>query len=450
MYPCQNHPYRMHYRISLVFVLLSFSSIAQEITFLKHIEPIVQKHCSPCHRDKGTAPFPLENYEQVVKHAKMIASVTASRYMPPWKANPAYSHFANQRFLTNNEIEAIANWANMGMPQGNSVSIGVNKSQNKSTKKKPDLILKMPTAIKILGDNKQHYYCYKIPFTLNAARPVRAIEFIPGNKKRVHHASYQIVETTPKANIYSLPHYLEYNTEANNIDDMRGYNFLNLTDSNETVAPRLVFHTGWLPGTSRHVYPQGVGFTMPKKGVLLIRNLHYAAAPIDEEDQSEIHIYYADAPIKRVLEFAAFKPKNVASTIPKDTVVSYHLTLRMGSDMSLLGINPHMHKLGTYFKAFAITPLKDTIRLVEILNWDFNWQEFYRFQHPILIPKGSYINAEARYDNTERNSNNPNRPPKDILFEYGNMDDDREEMMRLILLYLPYEKGDEAMSLEGF
>jgi hypothetical protein len=82
------------------------------------------------------------------------------------------------------------------------------------------------------------------------------------------------------------------------------------------------------------------------------------------------------------------------------------------------------------------------------LDWDFNWQEFYRFQHPIKIPKGSVLNAEARYDNTVRNMNNPNCPPIDIAFERGNMDDDREEMMRLVFVYLPYNEGDEKIKME--
>ncbi len=105
-----------------------------------------------------------------------------------------------------------------------------------------------------------------------------------------------------------------------------------------------------------------------------------------------------------------------------------------------------MHQLGSYFIAYAITPAKDTIPLIEIKKWDYNWQEFYRFKRMVKIPAGSTLNAYAIYNNSESNLNNPHHPPKDIKFEWGMNDD--SEMMRLVLLYLPYEKGDENISLE--
>ena len=365
--------------------------------------------------------------------------------------------------MPDSAIEVLKKWVENGAKKGEpwfvflrdnrKVRVDTNQGSaivnTKRTFRKPDLILKMPKPILLAGDNKQHFYCYKIPFEILKERPVRAIEYVPGNRKMVHHASYQIVETSAKAPIFKEPYFFEYNTEVASVDDSRDFKFLNLTDSTENFQPQLRFHTGWLPGTGLHEYPKGIGFTMPKRGVLLIRNLHYSATPVPESDQSEIHIYFADQPVTRVLEFAAFKPRKVTNIIPKDTVVTYGLTIRIGSDMSLLNINPHMHKLGKYFKAYVVTPAKDTIKLVEILDWDFNWQEFYRFRHPIKIPKGSVLNAEARYDNTARNMNNPNRPPIDIAFERGNMDDDREEMMRLVFVYLPYNEGDEIIKMEN-
>lgn len=105
-----------------------------------------------------------------------------------------------------------------------------------------------------------------------------------------------------------------------------------------------------------------------------------------------------------------------------------------------------MHMLGKSFKAYAITPKGDTIRLVNIPQWDFNWQEFYRFKKIIKIPSGSVLHADAIYDNSAGNPNNPHHPPRDIKFEWGMNDD--SEMMRLVLLYLPYQEKDETISLE--
>lgn len=77
---------------------------------------------------------------------------------------------------------------------------------------------------------------------------------------------------------------------------------------------------------------------------------------------------------------------------------------------------------------------------------DHNWQEFYRFKTLIKIPAGSVLHAEAEYDNSFRNPENPFSPPKDILFEWGMNED--SEMMRLVLLHLPYADRDDTVNLE--
>jgi hypothetical protein len=97
--------------------------------------------------------------------------------------------------------------------------------------------------------------------------------------------------------------------------------------------------------------------------------------------------------------------------------------------------------------AWALTPSGDTIPLVKIPQWDFNWQEFYRFERLLHIPSGSVIHAEAVYDNTAANLANPNQPPKPMLIETGSMDD-TTEMMRLVFLYVPYKAGDELIQTD--
>src|SRR5690348_15140225 len=55
-------------------------------TYAREIAPIIFNNCAVCHHEGGAGPFPLMNYEQVKSHARQIASVTRSRFMPPWLA----------------------------------------------------------------------------------------------------------------------------------------------------------------------------------------------------------------------------------------------------------------------------------------------------------------------------------------------------------------------------
>jgi len=71
----------------------------------------------------------------------------------------------------------------------------------------------------------------------------------------------------------------------------------------------------------------------------------------------------------------------------------------------------------------------------------------------IKVPKGSTIIVKATYDNTSDNPNNPNNPPKTVT-ERINWDGkgsmrSTDEMLQFIITYLPYENGDENISLEN-
>jgi hypothetical protein len=117
-------------------------------------------------------------------------------------------------------------------------------------------------------------------------------------------------------------------------------------------------------------------------------------------------------------------------------------------DISLLTVNPHMHLLGKKFLAYAIKPDGDTIPLIRINNWDFRWQYFYTFKHMIKIPKGSFIYVEGVYDNTTNNPLNPFNPPHTVSEQKGSMRV-TDEMFQFIMTYLPYQNGDENISLEN-
>src|SRR5688500_7524465 len=88
-------------------LMLQAENYAQEVTFIKDIAPIIQTRCTPCHKPGETAPFSLITYEDVVKRASFIKKVVQEKYMPPWKADNNYVHYANDSSLSIIEIDKI-------------------------------------------------------------------------------------------------------------------------------------------------------------------------------------------------------------------------------------------------------------------------------------------------------------------------------------------------------
>src|SRR5687768_18558285 len=76
---------------------------AAAVTFTETIAPIVYDNCVSCHRPGEAAPFSLISYEDVRNRGKLIAAVTAARYMPPWQATHGFGEFADERRLRSEE-----------------------------------------------------------------------------------------------------------------------------------------------------------------------------------------------------------------------------------------------------------------------------------------------------------------------------------------------------------
>jgi hypothetical protein len=75
-----------------------------------------------------------------------------------------------------------------------------------------------------------------------------------------------------------------------------------------------------------------------------------------------------------------------------------------------------MHLLGRSMSLTATPPGKTPQKLVNVPDWDFNWQTTYTLKEPVKLPIWSRIDLEARYDNSANNPLNPSTPPKTVTW----------------------------------
>ncbi len=177
--------------VVLFFIFKGKAPEAEEtpriLTFTEDIAPIFRQNCIACHHEDGAAPFPLTNYKEIAKRVRFIKEVTQSKYMPPWKADPHYSSFANQRGLTGEEIQLIETWDEQGLQRGDGDLSIIDPSEAKMKFAAVyDDELSMSQPHKVLGDNSDQFVFYGIFFERSQSHPVEAVEFFPGNRKVVH------------------------------------------------------------------------------------------------------------------------------------------------------------------------------------------------------------------------------------------------------------------------
>jgi hypothetical protein len=414
--------------IAALLLLVNICS-AQKVTFSGQVAGIIYNNCTGCHRAGNIAPFTLENYSDAYNYRLAIRDAVNKRVMPPWSPNTSYTHFANEKALTAEQIGIINQWLIDGAEQGD-ITQEPKKPEfiDGPQLVHPDFSMKIPEHT--VNQQLDDFEFFSLPSGLKSDAWIKQIELVPGNKKIVHHI-FVFIDLTG--------------------DFMNNPDFNNNPGSYVSGGPKdlLKLVGGWLPGGSYTTLPENMGFKVPA-GSNYIVQIHYAPGSYGQSDATQLNIKYASNNDIREMDM---KPllNNIDNLtdgplfIPANSTRNFHETFTLESDISLISITPHMHKIGKRLKVYAFAPCSnDTIRLVDD-KWDFHWQGIYTFPRPIHLKAGTILHADGFYNNTSSNPDNPNMPPKDI--EAGNST--LTEMMQVFFCWTDYQKGDEQISLGG-
>ncbi|MGE0771058.1 MAG: hypothetical protein AB7K37_05060 [Cyclobacteriaceae bacterium] len=411
----------------LVAMFLLWSGVlrSQHPTYYGNIEPIIRKNCVTCHHEGGIGPFSLITYEDVSDKGSFIAHVTKTKYMPPWQADPSFQTFRNEKILSADEIELIQQWVKAGMPKGKRKKEPVESILFVEGSTKPDLSLAMSSSFTIPDKAIEEFRFFVMPTNLSQDTYVSAVEFIPGNRRQVHHSRI-MADTTQR---------------------IRGIDGMSELDPRlkqfQTIPLVDEFLYGWVPGNNKIFFPPGTG-KLIHKNTDLVLNIHYSPSSKIQKDKSVINLYFAEGEVKREVHTLTLRENDIINQpffIPAESVPTFRIDYQINRDISLISVLPHMHFLGKKFKSVAITPSGEEIPLIKIDHWDFNWQTTYQFKSLLKIPAGSRILVEAQYDNSSENPANPFSPARDIGYGWNSTD----EMCNMVIYYLDYQEGDEEM-----
>jgi len=379
------------------------------VTFTRDVAPILFAHCASCHRPGQVAPFPLLSYVDARNHGGLIAVVTKSRFMPPWKPEPNFGDFEGKRRLSDEEIATLQQWVTEGMPQGDPrESPPVPHFADAWYLGKPDLVVGLSQPFDVPAGPNDVYRCFVIPVNQPEDRYLSAYEFRPDNARVVHHAI--VVEDS-----YGAAQRLE-GSSSSGYECFGGFGF-----------PVPGYLGLWASGAIPKPWPSGIA-TRIRKGSGLVVQVHFHPDGKPEKEQFQLGLYFAREPAKRVPYDVAVGTQflNIPAGDAAYKVSSYAY---IAEDAEALGVIPHAHFLGKEVKATATLPDGAVKPLIWIKQWDFNWQEEYRYQTPLFLPQGTRIDVRWTYDNSTENPRNPNHPPK--LVTWG--EESTDEMCELHL-----------------
>jgi len=355
------------------------------ISYSETIAPMLAENCVNCHRPGGIGPWAMSDHNMVRGFALMIREVLMTQRMPPWHADPEVGHWSNDRSLSVDELQTLVSWIDAGAPRGD----GADPLQELVTAQpawgnlgEPDLVIDIPpTDVPATGVVDYQYKYVSNP--LNKDVWVRASQIRPGDRAVLHHVitRFGMVETEgPRKGRISR----------------RG--------PGGGLA-------GYVPGMDPKPLPEGTGTFLPA-GATIEFQMHYTTSGKASTDHSQIGIYFHDEEPDHKINTMILA--NGRLKIPPYAKAHAETAERVfKNDALVYSILPHAHYRGKAARFEAIYPDGSSETLLNVPNYDFNWQTTYRLQEPKFVPAGTRIVYTNWWDNSPQNPANPD-PSREV------------------------------------
>jgi mono/diheme cytochrome c family protein len=315
-------------------------------TYNRDVAPILNAQCAQCHRPGEVAPFSLLTYQDAARRADLIASVTASRFMPPWKPEPGFGQFQHERRLTDSQIAVIAQWAKNGAPEGAPQDKPAIPSFAEGWQAgEPGVVLKAGNGFTVPADGPDQFQCFVLPLNLEQDSYIRTAEFRPGNRRAVHHGVIYVDET-------GTARRLAANSPDGSYPCFGGP---------RVAATGLL--GGWAPGTITAAGDPALSVPV-KKGTDLVLQIHYHPSGKTETDISSVGVTYSGPPSKGRTSLVMVNTN--IDIAPGDAHYVAKSAITLPRDVEFSGIFPHAHWLCKDMKVDAHLPSGETVHLVWI------------------------------------------------------------------------------------
>ncbi len=354
----------------------------ESVSYSNDIAPILENRCVTCHREGGIAPFAMNNHQMVQGWSPMIRETLITKRMPPGQIDNAYVndfHGVNQ--ITAGEIQKLVLWIDGGSINTTGIDplAALNIKPAKWLNGTPDVIIDIP-AQQIPATGVQDYRHIVLPLELEEDIWVKAIEFEAGDPTVLHHII-----------AFSF-----------GPDGMNEFEILN----------QGIGLGAYAPGNELNLYPENSGYPL-KAGSGLFLQMHYTTSGKEAIDASQIGLYLWDEEPERTIlgGSAADLDINISPFSTKEMVA----TKKFRKDSYLTMLGPHMHYRGSdaNFKLRYSDGREE--ELLNVPNYQFNWQKTYDFINPLFVPAGTELVFRGTFDNTEMNPSNPD-PSKTLTW----------------------------------
>ncbi len=385
---------------AIAFPLKAAVSKTGNLSYAKDVAPIIQAKCVACHQPGGIGPMTLTSYEQIRGHGQMIREVLRNHRMPPFQPDPTVGHWAPDDGLSSDQLKTVVHWIEAGAPRGagDDPLAKITFRAPEWPMGQPDLILTLP-EVKVPATGVMPYQNQVLDTRMTEGRWERATAFNYEDRQALHHIVTGI----------RVPS-----------DSGRG---VTLDGNSDSLG-------GQGPGRVINLTPPEMGVWVPAGSQITFQN-HFTPYGRETTENIKLGIYFYPKGQEPKYPLRTYGLQDYGISIPAGA--EYHPEtsyLDVPKDMLLYGLTPHAHMRGGSTQVSIKFPDGHEQLILAVPKYQFDWQTEYYLKEPILAPAGSKIINRWTYDNSTRNTNNPD-PAKVVAFGEQSW----EEMLSFFIHY---------------
>jgi len=390
------------------------------VTFHRDVLPFLRARCQRCHSPEQAGPFSLLTYDDAVEWIDLGLEEIDARRMPPAQIESDLD-FRVTKPPTAAEVAMLRAWVAAGKPEGDPAETPKleplpDYSAFEEDLGPPDIVLEQtpPTQLGAHGNDVYR----NVIFPLNRAEDLRlrAIQFLPRNRKVVHHA---LIGHLPRETVEEAVRehggregFSHPDDRAGGFQDPHGIGF-RVPPVRDDGQPRALFVGGFVPGVRAIAAPADAAVVIPS-GCDIVVQAHYVRTGKLETDSSRIGIWLEKERPRKVTTMI-YLSGDFAVVPPGVTDFRVTGSYTLPHDADLVGVIPHAHRLARWIEIRAHVPGRDQpLMLLRVPQWDYNWQSPYDLVTPMRFPAGTRFETECSYDNSAGNPRNPFDPPQNV------------------------------------